>query len=192
MSRGAWKIPLLITMLVTPARGADVGSWPVAGGDAGATRYSPLADIDRTNVSRLEVAWRYRHGDYRSGWGVPYLGTAFEATPILVEGRLVFPTPYNRVIALDPRTGRELWTFDPKIDRFRLYGNMMISRGVSWWRGPEAAGKCSGRIFLATLDARLIALDIATGEPCAGFGADGTVDLLEGIEPLIDPWEYNV
>ncbi|MGH7820191.1 MAG: hypothetical protein ACREQ9_10490, partial [Candidatus Binatia bacterium] len=181
---------LLLRLLLIGGDPAGAGGWEIAAGDAGAMRYSPLADIDRTNVSRLEVAWRYRHGDFRSGLGVPYLGTAFEATPILVEGRLVFPTPYNRVIALDPRTGRGLWTFDPKIERFRLYGNMMISRGVSWWRDPEAIGNCAGRIFLATLDARLIALDVASGKPCPSFGDGGTVNLLDGIDPLVDPWEY--
>ena len=81
---------------------ASIAEWPVTGGDAGGTRYSPLADIHRNNVRNLQVAWTYRHGDYRSGWPDPFKGTAFQCTPIVVERRLVFTTPYNRVIALDP------------------------------------------------------------------------------------------
>src|ERR1700746_1607369 len=70
--------------------------WPVTGGDPGGMRYSPLREVDRSNVGDLEVAWTYRHGDYRSGWPDPFHGTAFEATPIVVAGRPVLTTPSNR------------------------------------------------------------------------------------------------
>jgi quinoprotein glucose dehydrogenase len=70
---------------------------------------------------------------------------------------------------------------------------MWINRGVAYWReGRGASGPCAGRVFLATLDARLLALDAATGQPCADFGAGGHVDLRAGITPLYDDWEYNV
>ena len=120
--------------------------------------------------------------------------SAFEATPIAVDGRLFFTTPRNRVIALDPETGRELWTFDPQLERGGIYANMWINRGVAYWRDrdPHAAGACAARVFLATLDARLIALDAATGQPCADFGASGSVNLRDGIAPLYDAREYNV
>src|SRR5262245_28152292 len=173
----------------------DSVDWPVTGGDPGGMRYSGLREIGRSNVARLEVVWTYRHGDFRSGGIFPdhvTKGTAFEATPIMVENRLVFSTPFNRVIALDPDTGAELWTFDPKIDKDRRFGNMMISRGVAYWRDADAAGLCAHRIFLATLDARLVALDLADGKRCSGFGANGEVNLLEGIDAVVDPWEYNV
>jgi quinoprotein glucose dehydrogenase len=173
---------------------AATAEWPFTEGAAGGGRYSPLGFISRENLDRLRVAWTYRHGDFREG---PFplrvnKGTAFEATPLVVDGRLLFTTPYNRVIALDPETGAELWTFDPGIDLSRVYANMIISRGVAWWRSPAESGRCSRRVFLATLDARLIALDAASGRPCEGFGAAGTVDLLAGLEGVVDPWEYNV
>jgi quinoprotein glucose dehydrogenase len=96
------------------------------------------------------------------------------------------------VIALDPETGRELWTFDPELARGGIYANMWINRGVAYWRDRSADGPCSARVFLATLDARLIALDAESGQPCANFGASGTVNLLDGIAPLYDAREYNV
>ena len=145
-------------------------------------------------MTQLQIAWTYRHGDVWEGsFPVPEMsGSTFESTPIVVDGRLFFTTPANRVIALDPETGRELWTFDPKLERGGIYGNMWINRGVAYWRGHDAEGACAARVFLATLDARLVALDAATGEPCADFGASGTVNLLEGIAPLYDEREYNV
>jgi quinoprotein glucose dehydrogenase len=155
-------------------------------------RYSPLTDIDRTTVTRLRVVWIYRHGDYRSGWPDIFKGTAFQSTPIVVDGRLVFTTPYNRVIALDPESGRELWTFDPRIDTGRRFANLMVNRGVAAWHGVAATGPCASRVFLATLDARLIALDVASGRPCPDFGSKGAISLLDGVEHVVDPLEYSV
>jgi quinoprotein glucose dehydrogenase len=182
---------VLLLGLFASASAGTVVDWPVAAGDDGATRYSPLSEIDRSNVARLEVAWSYRHGDVRSGWPDPFKGTAFEASPIVVDGRLIFPTPFDRVIALDPETGRELWTFDPQIDKSRRFGNLMVNRGVAYWHSRFEGGTCTRRVFLATLDARLISLDAATGRRCEDFGRSGEVDLLEGIENVTDPWEYN-
>lgn len=171
----------------------QVADWPVVGSDNAGSRYSPLSDIDRGNVHRLKLAWTYRHGDYRAGWPESDLkGTAFEATPLMVDRRLIFSTPFNRVIALDPGTGKALWIFDPKIDRSRRYANKYVSRGVAYWRDTTAQGACAARVYLGTLDARLFALDAVTGKPCEDFGDHGVVNLLEGLAPMIDPWEYNV
>ena len=144
------------------------------GNDAGGTRYSPLSQIDRGNVGRLRVAWTYRTGesDGRSGH------IAFEATPIVVDGTLYLSTPSGRVIALDPETGAERWTYDPIVDRSRTFA-LMVSRGVSTWldAAAEPGRACRRRIFLGTIDARLIALDATTGLPCADFGRGGQVNL---------------
>lgn len=157
------------------ARDGPVADWPAYGRDPGGSRYSPLVQINRENVSRLAVAWTYRTGDVSTDSRSP---TAFEATPILVEGALYLSTPFGRVIALDPETGAERWTFDPGIDRLAGYGDF-TSRGVSTWldprRGPDQV--CRRRIFVAPIDARLIALDAATGKPCGDFGDAGQVDL---------------
>jgi quinoprotein glucose dehydrogenase len=187
---------LAATLALLSARaGAQVADWPVTEGAPGGGRFSPLTEITRENVTQLRIAWTYRHGDFWEG-SFPLTvnrGSAFESTPIVVDGRLFFTTPRNRVIALDPETGRELWTFDPQLERGRAYANMWINRGVAYWRDDAgASGPCTRRVFLATLDARLFALDAATGTPCAGFGAGGQVALRTGIAPLYDDWEYNV
>jgi quinoprotein glucose dehydrogenase len=155
--------------------------WPAYGGDAGGTRYSPLADITRENVSRLTVAWTYRTGelgrDARSGRSL-----TFEATPVHFDGRLYLSTAFAKVIALDPDTGREIWTYDARVDRSRAYSEV-TSRGVATWRDPDARAQapCDRRIFLGTIDARLIALDAVSGRPCAGFGEQGAVNLADGV-----------
>jgi quinoprotein glucose dehydrogenase len=146
--------------------------WP-AYANAGGTRYSPLTAIDRTNVSRLQVAWTYHTGETSFAKDSEKKST-FEATPIVVDGTLYISTGFNKVIALDAATGRERWTYDPRVDRSGDFSEV-TSRGVSYW----GKGK---RIFEGTIDARLIALDAATGEPVKEFGARGTVDLTEGID----------
>jgi quinoprotein glucose dehydrogenase len=165
-----------------PHGGRDVdGDWPTYGNDPGGTRYSPLAQIDRANVDRLRVAWTYRTGDLPAGaWANSRI--AFEATPIHVDGTLYLSTPFGRVIALDGETGAERWTFDPSVDRNGVFA-VITSRGVSTWLDPAAApgSGCRRRIFVGTLDARLFALDAATGSPCQDFGRGGEVSLAAGI-----------
>jgi quinoprotein glucose dehydrogenase len=165
----------------SPAGVGRVAEWPTADGVMG-THYSPLTDITPDNVASLEVAWTYRTGDMSDGTGAQ-AGTAFEATPIVVDGLLYVSTPLSRVVALDADTGRERWVFDPGLDRSPRKHGMTTSRGVSTWlddrRGETEP--CRRRIFLAAYDARLFALDARTGVPCAGFGRDGRVDLGEGV-----------
>ena len=162
-----------------PAAPRQASEWPSYGGDPGGQRYSVLDEITPGNVHRLEVAWTYETGDVSDGSGDVRSTTAFEVTPILVAGRLFLCTPFNRVISLDPATGAEHWTFDPEIDLSGRYANQLICRGVATWLDPAGSDgdACRRRIYTATNDARLIALDAADGRPCAGFGRQGTVDL---------------
>jgi quinoprotein glucose dehydrogenase len=162
------------------ASGVD-GEWPAYGGDPGGTRYSPLKQVTRENVSQLRVAWTYHTGALQPETRLNEKA-AFEATPILTDGLLYLSTPFDQVIALEPETGAEKWRFDPKVDRNHEYSEV-TSRGVSAWtdvRAPAGAA-CKLRIFIGTIDARLIALDGKTGKPCAGFGNGGEVDLTRGV-----------
>ncbi len=163
--------------------------WSAYGHDAGGSRFSPAAQITRENVSRLTVAWTYRSGDLwvddRTGVGKG----RFEATPLFVDDALFFATPFGTVIALEAERGTERWRYDPRIDVGADYGDF-ANRGVSTWldpsRGPVAP--CQRRIFVAVIDARLIALDAANGFRCVDFGVGGEVDLTAG---LVNTPEYE-
>ena len=112
-------------------------------------------------------------------------------TPILVDDSLVFCTPFNEVIALDPGTGTERWRFDAGIDLGQDPANQFVCRGVVHWRDAGASMTCASRIFMGTNDARLIAIDAATGNRCAGFGVNGEVRIDPGM-PLVWPGEFQI
>ena len=155
-------------------------------------KWSPLTQITAANVGELEPAWIYRHGDVSDGTHET-TRTSFNATPIEVDDTLYFCTGLNRVIALDPETGAERWSFDPKLRLRRLHGPYpMVCRGVAHWTGsPADSGACRRRIFTGTIDSELIALDAETGKPCEDFGDHGRVSLREGVGEA-PPWEYYV
>lgn len=167
----------------------DVG-WAYGGGDPQGTRYSALTQITPANVSHLQRAWIFHTGDFSDGarGRVP---SGFESTPLMLDGRLYLTTAFNRIIALDPASGRQLWSYDPKIDQHLPYGDGLTNRGLAAWRDPQSAtGHCALRLFEATLDARLIAVDAGTGRSCVQFGGDGEVDL-KGV-PNYRPGSYHM
>ncbi len=106
--------------------------WPAYGGDAQGRRFSGVDQITPTNVGQLKPAWVYRTGDLLRRNG------RFEATPLLVDGTLYVSSPLDRVSALDPATGAELWTYDPGIDLHGSYGDF-ANRGVSTWLDARSA-----------------------------------------------------
>ena len=195
-------IPIASIVLIASAFGISLSNaqsaddahaeWPSYGGDAGGSRYSPLAEINKANVSQLRVAWELHTGDVSDGSN-GRAKSEFEATPIVVGGTMFVTTPFNRVLALDPQTGKEKWNFDPKIDLHVRYSEGLVNRGVTWWPGSGGVqtGPCAQRIFLATIDARLFALDALTGNPCGDFGVDGQIDLKQGIANITRPGEYE-
>src|SRR5580658_996475 len=156
----------------------DAG-WPNYGNDPGGSRYSAARQIDRTNVAQLKPIWTYRTGALEQQTDL-IEKAAFETTPILVENQLFLSTPYNHVIALNPETGVRLWEFDPHVDLSHGYSEVS-SRGVSAWIDTKAkpGQPCRLRIFIGTLDGRLIGVDGKTGQPCVDFGAKGEVDLTQ-------------
>ena len=115
------------------------------------------------------MAWVYRTGDY----GVGEAAARSESTPLFVDGALFVTSPFGRVIALDPDTGIERWNYDPRADLSGEYGDF-TNRGVSTWLDPRTGSR---RIFIATIDSRLIALDSVTGKPLHDFGVNGEVNL---------------
>ena len=172
--RSIGSLTLAAVTLATLLGAAQDGDWSAYGRDPGGERFSPLDAIRRDNVGSLQVAWTFRTGDaYIPKEGRP---TAFEATPLYTDGTLYLSTPLGRVVALDPITGRQRWVFDGQSPRDKGYGDF-ASRGVAMWRGRGA----ERRLFVATIDARLIALDARTGQKIRGFGEQGVVDLRKGL-----------
>lgn len=170
-----------------------VGDWVSYGGNKSGDRYAPLTQLTPENVKYLEVAWTYHTGDFSSGSKEIPSTSAFETTPILIDSTLYFPTPFNRIIALNPETGQEKWTFDPKIDLKGHYANQLICRGVSFWKEKNCVQPpCQRRIFMATAEAELIAVDANTGKICADFGSNGRVDLTDGVGEQRFKGEYQV
>lgn len=170
---------------------AEAG-WPHYGGDAGGTRHSIAAEITPRNVGELQRAWLYRTGDMTArADDMKY--SAFEGTPILVGRALIFCTPFNEVIALDPGTGAEKWRYDPKVEGGYRPANQFVCRGVAHWADAEAGegDLCASRLFMGTTDGRLIALDAPTGQPCLGFGMDGEVKIDPGM-PLLTRSEFQI
>lgn len=167
-----WLLALCI--FSTPGWLLYAQEWSSYAGDPGGTKYSSLKDINRDNVRRLRPAWIFHTGDVSDGSRWP-TRSAFETTPLVVDGVMYLTTPFSRVIALNPETGKEIWSFDPHLDRTKS-ANLFINRGAAYW----AEGK-KHRIFLGTLDGRLFSLIVETGKPDDSFGDEGWVDLHKGI-----------
>jgi len=156
--------------------------WTAYGGSTDGLRFSSLKQISKENVTNLEVAWTYHTGDLRQDNDATEY--TFEATPLKVNGMLYLCTAHNEVHALDPETGTAKWKFTPAKNRSYLQQHQTC-RGVSYYEDAPAAAQqneaapaiCRKRIFNATTDARLIALDADTGKLCADFGDNGVVDL---------------
>ncbi len=152
--------------------------WPAYGHDAAGTRYSPIGQINPSNVAQLQRAWTYHTGEKPNVSGPRgQRQTAFETTPLVINGVLYLTTPANRVIALDPVSGREIWIFDPQAKTKKPL-QYHAHRGVSYWPGDETH---PARILLGTLDGRLIALNAQTGVPVPSFGDEGEVNLRKGV-----------
>ena len=167
-------------------------NWAHYGGDLGGQRYSDLDQIHANNVSNLSKAWTYQTGDVANGTNTN-APTAFEATPILIDSILYVPTPFNRIIALNPESGQEIWTYDAQIDLQGYYPNQLICRGLAYWQASESGtGRGQKRIFMATNDGRLLAVDAETGKLCSDFGTQGEIDLKGGAGE--EEWlgEYQV
>jgi quinoprotein glucose dehydrogenase len=168
------------------SRSSGSGEWPYYGGDPGGTKYSSLTGINRENVAALQVAWEWKTGEQPLEQFGTFPG-AFQATPLMIDGVLYLSTPYNRVVALDAQTGRELWAFDPEAyrDGQPASGQGFVHRGVAAWRDRGAL-----RIFINSRY-RLICLDAKTGQRVASFGKNGEVDLSEALLWPINNKHYS-
>jgi quinoprotein glucose dehydrogenase len=184
-------LPYLVALAFSVALSAQQtlgNGWPTYGGDPGGTRYSTSVQIRRDNIAKLHPAWTFHthaleryHPDQNPRPDAP----SFESTPVLSGNTLYVSSPYDVIFALDARNGTERWHYDPKVVKLTP-GGILTSRGVALWPlGPQSTPQitaCVQRVFIGTLDARLIAVDAATGTPCADFGINGSLDLRQGVE----------
>ena len=182
------RLCAVLLLAATPAF-----AWEHWGGDRGGSRFSPLDQITPDNVGNLVRAWEFRTGDLDIRPPEVMKRTKFQATPLLVEDSLIFCSPFNEVIALDPGSGAQKWRYDPKIATNQRPANRYNCRGVAYWVDDKAAANadCRARIFMGTNDVRVIALDARTGVPCADFGRGGEVTLDIGMK-LEWPGEFQI
>lgn len=155
--------------------------WTAYGGSNLGENFSQATQITPQNVGRLEKAWEFNTADMPPNERVFY---SFQNTPLKVDGSLFVCSNSNQVFALDPATGARQWHFDPQVPPEAMEPLFSVAcRAVAYHEAADAGQDedCARRVLLATTDSRLIALDARTGTPCAGFGADGTVDLAEGM-----------
>src|SRR5436190_15237686 len=162
------RLVLLVFLFVSPASPQTADSeWRYYGGDEGGARFSPLTQINTSNVQSLKRAWTYHTGELDLGLRTASFQASFSCTPLVVGGVMYLSTPSSRVIALDAETGRELWKFDPQANKQPREFNS--HRGVAYWE-DTTHGKIDRRIVYGTVDGRLIALNADTGKPVLNFG----------------------
>jgi quinoprotein glucose dehydrogenase len=179
-------VALAIAASAPRAQHASQLEWPHYAADLAATHYSPLRDINRSNVSKLAVAWRWKpqEGPLKE-YGVQ--PGNFQNTPLMIGNVLYVSTPYNRVVALDARGGRELWRFDPEPykDGQPPNGTGFVHRGVAAWRdGGNLRVMMNSRY-------RLFSIDAESGKPVASFGTGGVIDLTETLDWKGDRRHYT-
>src|SRR5262249_8393295 len=181
MLKPLFAVALAAGVVAAPSGPVD---WPHYGGDQAGTKFSPLTDINTSNVSRLAVAWEWTNGEK----ALSEYGTRpgnFQTTPLMIDNVLYFSTPYNRVVALNAETGAQLWAFEtrPYEDGQPPNGTGFVHRGVAAWRDRSAGNAL--RIFINSRY-RLFSVDAATGRAVTSFGDGGSIDLSRGLV-----WEIN-
>lgn len=160
------------------AKPAAVGEWRYYGGDAGSTKYSALDQINKQNVKNLKVVWTWDSPDLPLQKENRQLGSfAYEATPIMVGGTLYASTSLAQVAAVDPATGKNRWVFNPEGYSAGRPTNLgYVHRGLAYWTDGNQE-----RLYIASHDAKLWAIDAKTGQPISEFGEQGKVDLTKQI-----------
>ena len=196
VQRSKFRVPFAVLVLgsvlgslaIAPNNRA-AGEWRVYGADLANTKYSPLDQITRDNVGTLRVAWRWQSIDQDVLGSRSDLHTFLnEGTPVMAGGRLYTVTSLSQVAAIDPATGRTIWSYDPKSYEAGQPVNLgFVNRGLAYWRDGEVE-----RLFFGTGDGHLIALDARSGRPVRSFGIGGRIDLTQGLRRPVERATYSV
>ncbi|WP_294256958.1 membrane-bound PQQ-dependent dehydrogenase, glucose/quinate/shikimate family [uncultured Sphingomonas sp.] len=161
--------------------GTPKEDWNAYGRSWRGDRWSPIDQITPANAAKLEKAWEFHTGDLKTSADPDEF--TYEVTPIKVGNLVYLCSPHNIVFALDAESGKQVWRYDPQI-RASQEMQHLTCRGVSYHSNgaaPGTGGMCDNRLIMGTNDARLIALDAASGRPCPGFGTNGQVDVWPGL-----------
>lgn len=180
---------LLLVIFVSSIEAQKTSEWSTYGGNLAGQHYSPLRQINRSNVKTLKIAWIFHTGVFKTA-GVANTRASFEANPVIWHNTLYISSPFDQVFAINGQSGKELWSFDPKINRNATI-DIVTSRGVALWHSPKlsrVSTACDNRVFIATLDARLLAIDAITGRRCDDFGSHGSIDLTKSIHLQDKTW----
>jgi quinoprotein glucose dehydrogenase len=181
-------LSLLAVSIGAQKKGAVNGEWRYYGGQ-GSTKYSPLDQINKTNVANLKVAWAWDSPDLPLQKENRALGAfAYEATPLMVGGTLYTSTSLSQVAAINAQTGQTIWVFNPEAYKAGRPTNLgFVHRGVAYWTDGRQE-----RIFIGTADAYLWAIDAKTGKAIADFGEGGKVNLAKAIPLAVNSRNYAV
>ena len=172
--------------LLTPHVAAAEGEWTSYGADARNTKYSSLREINAENARSLRIVWRWSSPDNEIVNNPKLHLNLFEGTPVVWDGSLYVATGLHQAARIDARTGKTRWVYDPGIYRRGMPQRTgFVHRGVALWREGR-------RVFLASGDGYLTALDLASGKPVADFGTHGSVDLLDGIRRPVERFQFGV
>ena len=164
-----------------PATAQEAGKqdvWDTFNGDLAAQKYSSAAQITPQNVASLQKVWEVHTGDVSDGSGNKP-ESVWSATPLFVNDTVYLGTPFYRIFALEPDTGKVKWTYDTKSTLKALTQPALKNRGVAYWQSaqPEAGQPCQKRVYIGTMDGKLHAVDADSGKLCADFGQGGILDL---------------
>ncbi|MEI2804659.1 MAG: pyrroloquinoline quinone-dependent dehydrogenase [Albidovulum sp.] len=160
------------------AAAAPGAGWTTFNGNLAAQKFSPETQITPANVDRLQQVWDLHTGDVSDGSGkLPE--SVWSATPLFVNDTVYLGTPFYRIFALEPDTGKVKWTYDSKSTLKALSQPALKNRGVAYWQAaaPAEGQPCEKRIYLGTMEGTLHAVDADTGKLCADFGQGGVLDL---------------
>jgi quinoprotein glucose dehydrogenase len=181
---------LVLGVTTSSTGGAQRVGWATPSGDPGAMRWSPLRDVNRDNVKQLAVAWTWKTGEHNIPAGpnqLPARPGMFQASPVVIGDTMYLPTPYAAVVALDARTGREIWRHDPEVWRAGQpsNGTGFVHRGIATWTDGK-----SRRVFI-NARWKLVAIDAATGKSIPSFGEGGEVDLVKTLRRAVNRKHYT-
>ncbi len=186
LSISGWAIP---SAHAGDATTQPDGEWRYYAHDPGSSKYTPLSQINRDNASKLAVAWTWKspYNEMRKANRM-LTSFAYEDTPLMVGGTVYATSSLCHVAALDAQTGEQKWIFDPKSYEAGRPGNLgFVNRGVAYWTDGKHE-----RIFIATHDAHLWALDAKTGKPVTDFGEGGKIDFSKAIPHAVVPQLYTI